>query len=566
MPALQLATIDWVVLVAYLIGIAALGLWIGRRVGDTENYFLGARRFNPWVMMGQSLGTGTHADMPVSLAGAVYGIGLSAIWYQWKNMFATPFYWLLAPLYRRMRRTTIAEVFEDRYGSWMGAVYMVFAMVYITINMASMLKGAAKVISQAVGGNVPVNEIVVAMTVIFILYSFVGGMVSTAWTNFFQGFLVLTLSFLLIPLGWSLVGGVRGMQATLPARYFTLATPAGIGFWFIFVLTINGLIGITSMPHVMGMVGTGRDENSCRIGFLYGTFVKRFCTMGWAMVGLMATAMLARGSFGVTSLREPEEAFGFVCRHVLFPGGVGLLIASVLATNMAGCSAFMVDSGALFTKSFYGRYLLPGRSDRHYLWVGRVGGLLMTAAGVLYALFLIERVLNSFLLTETIATYMGISVLGGIFWRRANRWGALAATLVAMATNFAVYAALGQRFDHWDPNVFFSALCAGVAAFVLVSLATPAEPAPQVRSFFRRLETPSQFDPGESDSPGERRQRELEAAERGEQLLLVHLFHPLRGAAGAGFWRAYRVDLAGFAKGWLVAVALVALAWLVFRV
>jgi Na+/proline symporter len=559
MPALQLAAIDWVVLAGYLIGIAALGVWIGRRVGDTENYFLGGRRFNKWIMIGQSLGTGTHADMPVSLAGAVYGIGLSAIWYQWKNMFATPFYWLLAPLYRRMRRTTIAEVFEDRYGAWMGAVYMVFAMIYITINMASMLKGAAKVISQAVGGNVPVNGIVVAMTAIFVLYSFIGGMVSTAWTNFYQGFLILTLSFLLIPLGWNLVGGMSGMQATLPANYFSLATPAGIGVWFIFVLTINGLIGITSMPHVMAMVATGRDETSCRMGFLYGTFVKRFCTMGWAMVGLMATAMLARGAFGVTSLKEPEEAFGFACRHLLFPGGVGLLIASVLATNMAGCSAFMVDSGALFTKSFYGRYLAPGRSDRHYLWVGRLGGLLMTLSGVLYALFLIDRVLNTFLLSETIATYMGISVLGGIFWRRANRWGALAATVVAMATNFAVYAAMGQRFDHWDPNVFFAALCAGVAAFVVVSLLTPAESASQVRSFFLRLETPSQFEVSETEPVDQ-----AQCSQRGEQLLLVNLFHPLRGAAGVGFWRAYRVDLSGFAKGWLVALALVALAWLVF--
>ncbi|MCX6637131.1 MAG: sodium:solute symporter family protein, partial [Acidobacteria bacterium] len=556
---------DWVVLIGYLVGIAALGIWIGRKVGDTEHYFLGARRFNKWIMIGQSLGAGTHADMPVSLAGAVYGIGVSGIWYQWKNMFATPFYWLLAPLYRRMRRTTIAEVFEDRYGAWMGAVYMLFAMGFLTINVASMLKGAAKVISQAVGGNVPVNEIVVAMTAIFMLYSFIGGMVSSAWTDFFQGFLILTLSFLLVPLGWNLVGGMDGMKAALAADRFSLATPGGIGGWFILMLTINGLIGITSMPHLMGMVATGKDENTCRIGFLYGTFVKRFCTLGWAMVGIMVAAMLAQGRFGVTSLKEPEEAFGFACRHLLFPGGVGLLIASVLATNMAGCSAYMVDAGALFAKSFYGRYFVRGRPDRHYLWVGRVGGLSITLAAVVYALFFIDRVLNSFLLTETMATYMGISVLGGIFWRRANRWGALAATVAAMTTNFAVYAAMGQRFDHWDPNVFLIALSAGVAGFVLVSLVTPPEASAQVASFFLRLETPSQFEVNQSESGDQVRGRQRDAAESGQQLLLVNLFHPLCGAAGAGFWRAYRVDLSGFAKGWLVALSLVVLAWLVFR-
>jgi len=565
MPTLHLAPIDWIVLIGYLAGIAALGIWIGRKVGDTEHYFMGARRFNKWIMIGQSFGTGTHADMPVSLAGAVSTIGVSGIWFQWKNMFATPFYWLLAPLYRRMRRTTMAEFFEDRYGSWMGAFYMAFAMIYFTINMASMLKGAAKVISQAVGGEVPVNGIVIAMTVIFMLYSFIGGMISTAWTELFQGFLIITLSFLLIPMGWNLVGGLDGMRAALPAGMFSLATPSGIGVWFIFMLTINGLIGITSQPHLMGMVATGRDEDTCRVGFLYGTFVKRFCTLGWAMVGLLVAAMLAQGRFGVSALKEPEEAFGFACRHLLFPGGVGLLIASVLATNMAGCSAYMVDAGALFSKSFYARYLAPGRPDAHYLLVGRIGGLLITSFGVVYALFFIDKVLNTFLLTETLATYVGISVLGGIFWRRATRWGALCGTVASMGTNFGVYAALGKRFDSWDPNVFLAALLAGIAAFIAASLLTRPEPAAQVTEFFRRLDTPSQYEVDNAASEEEDAQRRVESARAGQQLLLGNLFHPMRGAAGVGFFRAYRTDLKGFAQGWLVALSLVGLAWVVFR-
>lgn len=560
MPSLHLAPIDWAVLVAYLAGIAALGIWIGRRVGDTDHYFMGARRFNKWIMIGQSFASGTHADMPVSLAGAVSTIGLSGIWFQWKNMFATPFYWLLAPLYRRMRRTTIAEVFEDRYGAWMGAFYMVFAMIYFTINMASMLKGAAKVISMAAGGDIPVNAIVVAMTLIFMAYSFIGGMVSTAWTELFQGFLIIVLSFLLIPLGWNLAGGVDGMKQALQPSMLSLATPKGIGLWFIFMLTLNGLIGITSQPHLMAMIATGRDENTCRVGFLYGTFVKRFCTLGWTLVGLLVVTLIARGAFNGATLREPEEAFGFACRHLLFPGGVGLLIACVLATNMAGCSAFMVDAGALFSKSFYARYIAPNRPDRHYLAAGRAGGLLITSLGVVYALFFIDRVLNTFLLTETLATYVGISVLGGIFWRRATRWGACLGILAAFTANFSIYAALGRRLDSWDPNVFLAALLSGAAVFVLASLLTRPEPAAQLDTFFNRLQTPSHLEPGAQPQADV----EDEAARSGNQLLLVHLFHPLRGARGQGFLRAYRNDLTGFAQGWLVALALVAIAWLIF--
>ena len=43
--------------------------------------------------------------------------------------------------------------------------------------MGTMLKGAGKVIGQAVGGAVPVDTIVVAMTLVFVLYSFIGGLV-----------------------------------------------------------------------------------------------------------------------------------------------------------------------------------------------------------------------------------------------------------------------------------------------------------------------------------------------------------------------------------------------------
>jgi Na+/proline symporter len=438
---------------------------------------------------------------------------------------------------------------------------MVFALAFLTLNLASMLKGAAKVISQAAGGDLPVNAIVMAMTVAFLLYSFIGGQVATAWTELVQGFLIIVLSFLIIPLGWGLVGGISGIREALGAERLTLTAPEGIGPWFILMLTINGLIGITSQPHIMGMVATGKDEAACREGFLYGTFVKRFCTLGWALTGLVAAALLAKGTFGVTTLRDAEEAFGFACRHLLFPGGKGLLVACLLAANMAACSAYMVSAGALFTRNLYGRYLVRGRDDRHYLWAGRLSGLLITLLGVAYAVFLIDKVLNTFLLTETLATYVGIAVLGGIFWRRANRWGALAGVAAAVAANFAIYSWLGQRFDHWDPNVFLAALLAGAAVFVLVSLVTPPEPDAVLDDFFARLRTPSHIDPAAAQPE----EVEREAARRGEQLILLHLLDPRRGAADEPFWRAYRIDLGGFLLGWAIALGMVALAWLIVR-
>jgi Na+/proline symporter len=549
---MNIAPLDWTVLAVYLIVITGIGLFVGYRVRHSGEYFLGGRRFGPWLMIGQSFGVGTHAEMPVALAGAVYNVGASAIWYQWKNLFITPFYWIMAPVFRRIRRTTMAEFTEDRYGSWMGAIYIVFALCFFIINTGSMLKGAGKVISQATGGTVGVNEIVVAMTVMFILYSFVGGLVAAAWTDLFQGFLIIVLSFMLIPLGWSVVGGLDGMKASLEPFRFSLATPSGVGPWVITMLTVNGLVGIMAQPHMLAAVGTGQDERTCRVGMLFGNFVKRVCTVGWALVGLIVAALIAQGRADAAMLGDPENAFGFACRQLLFPGALGLMIASILAANMSTCSAFLVDSGALFTEGLYRRRLAPNRPDRHYLWIGRISGFAITMLGVLYAVFLIQSVLYTFLLTETLATFVGISVLGGVLWQRANRWGALASLLGALATNFLLYSLTGQRLDHWDANVFLAALLVGGVALVVVSLLSRPEPVESIQSFFGRLQTSSD-------------EASLKAGPTDDRpLLLVNVLRLRRAAAGRG-WRAYREDLGGFALGWVMVLVLVAATALFLR-
>jgi Na+/proline symporter len=332
---------------------------------------------------------------------------------------------------------------------------------------------------------------------------------------------------------------------------------------------------------MIAAVGTGKDERACRIGFFYGNYIKRFCTAGWALLGLMVAAMVVKGTFGATSLGDPEDAFGFACGHLLFSGARGLLIACVLAATMSTCSAFLVDCGALFTKGFYSKHLMPGKSDLHYLWVGRTSGLVITMVGVLYALFLVKVVLYSFLLTESLSTFMGICIVGGIIWRRANRWGALVSVSTALGVNFIMYAVQKQRFDYWDPAVFSFALTAGILSLVVVSLFTPPEPQSGVASFFARLQTPSDVYRPETETlsssahvenkdgmewEGRSDQPSIEHAERGQQLLLVNLLNLRRATCGINFFRAYRVDLSGLAIGLSLALALVAVVWMLLRI
>jgi hypothetical protein len=204
--------------------------------------------------------------------------------------------------------------------------------------------------------------------------------------------------------------------------------------------------------------------------------------------------------------------------------------------------------------------------DKHYLLVGRISSLGITLLGAWYAVFLVSRVLYSFLLTESLATFLGISLLGGIIWPRANRWGAMASLVVSVGVNFTLYFVRGQRLDQWEPGVFLTALVSGIVALVVVSLLTQSEPDSAVRSFFGNLQTSSDGDisvfPAGAGLPVNAPR--MDTAASGQQLLVVNLLHLKRGAASNGFFSAYREDLSGFVLGSDLAIGMVVLVWLLF--
>jgi Na+/proline symporter len=551
-----LTSLDKTVLVGYFVAITVMGLWVARKVKTSGGYFLGDRKLRWWIMVGQAFGTGTHAEQPVAQAGACFEAGFGTIWYQWKNMLITPFYWFLAPWYRRSERTTIGEIIEDRYGRKLALVYAVFAIAFFVFNQGAMLKGAGKVISIAVGAEViSSNGVVVLMTVAFVAYSFFGGLVASAYTDFAQSFLIIVLSFMMIPAGLSQVGGFTGLRASLPPDFFNLYSAAtGLDAFTIAMLSLNGLVGIVAQPHMLSMAGTGNTERAGRVGQTYGSLVKRVCTIGWALTGLLVAALTVQQGL---QIHDREAAFGIACRHFLAPGMTGLMIACVLAANMSTCSNFMVNTGALFTRNLYRQYLNPLATDRQLLLMGRLSGLILTLSGVLFAL-IVERVLDAFLFTETIAAFMGIMFFGGILWKRANRYGAWGATLFS----FLVYYVLNYLAVHelklvykWEAIPFAWAMLSGFLALVVFSLLTRPEDSQRIEQFFDGMRRSSD----ESDhNPDGTRQL---ASEVGKDLILMDLPGWFCSHRWKGFPRRYLEDLVGFVLAWFVVILLILLAW-----
>ncbi len=551
--------LDILIVVGYFVGITGYGLWLTKKIKNSDGYFRGERSFNKWIMMGQAFGAGTQAENFVAQTGASFQMGFASIWYQWKNMVITPFYWLLAPWYRRSEKTTVGEIVESRYGKKMALFYSTFAILFFTFGQGAMLKGAGKVIAVATDNMISPDGVIIGMTAAFIIYSFFGGMVASAYATFIQSFMIIILSVMLIPMGLTEVGGFAGMRASLPDNFFDLYNAStGVTLFTIVMLAVNGVIGITAQPHMVSMCATGKTERDGRIGQTYGSFVKRTVTIGWSVTGLIVAALIVQSG---QSLTDPEMAFGYATRVLLFPGLTGLMVASILAANMSSASNSMVNTGALFAKNFYQEFINTNPTDKQLLLMGRISSLVLTLAGVAFA-FYVDSVLHAFLFIETIAAFMGIMVFGGVLWKRANRYGAFvgvtAAFVVYYILNYQASGKLEIVYD-WLPDLFGWAMLAGFAFFFIVSLLTKPEDSKRIDEFFENLERLSDEDKMENG-------KKPLASKYGQELILVDSSTWFTKKRWENFWQRYSEDVSGFFYAWVFVGGLILLAWGIMQI
>jgi Na+/proline symporter len=238
------------------------------------------------------------------------------------------------------------------------------------------------------------------------------------------------------------------------------------------------------------------------------------------------------------------------------------MLSAIVAANMSACSNFMVNTGALFTRNFYKKYINPDATDRTLLSMGRYSGLCLAILGVLFALS-IKNVLHGFLFTETLAAFMGIMFLGGLIWKRANRYGAGAAVLVSLSVYYIVnYLTTGKVMlvYTWKPGPFGIAMLSGFITFWLVSIVTKPEDRHQIEAFFDNMRRKS--DAAENGPDGKKPLASL----TGDDLLLLDIPGYRNKERRKDFFRRYREDLVGFALSWLVVGLLILVAWGILQI
>ncbi len=524
---LGLTWIDWLVLFVYLIGVTFLGVMAYRKVKDMDDFFMGGRRFGKVLMMFFAFGAGTSSEQATAVVAGTWRAGLAGIWWQFLWLWATPFYWLIAPLLRRMRALTTSDFFEARFHSSTAALYACYGIIMAIAFIAGSLFAAGKMTNALTGGeltkvaeqldlrivpkvNAPKWEDrgntnaqkqalawyplegyqigILFITVLFVVYGMAGGLGAAVMTDFVQGILTITFSFLLLPWVFAKIGGLHALRenADLKDGMFDLFSrpeiaqilgKEPISVFYVVMLSLTALAGIIAQPHIMGICGAGKTEFEGRFGFTVGNFIKRICTVAWTFTGLACIVwylgdqspialpaeddparttkiaefemLKARSDPGYLDLDDAQkqsldsfdrqfadELFGRAAYDILpdvAPGLVGLLLASLLAAMMSSCDAQMIVGSGLFTENIYKRYFRQGCSQAHYVRVGRLAAL----AIVLVALILgttFTDVIDAIKVIIKTPAAIGISVWIGLVWRRWTSAAVWISSIVAYTT------------------------------------------------------------------------------------------------------------------------------------
>lgn len=434
--------IDFIVLIAYFVAMILIGLWSMRRVKDQEDYFMGGRGFGKLLQTFAAFGAGTGAHEPVQVGRTGWTSGLSGVWSALMWLFVTPIYWITGVWYRRMRHLTLGDWFVERYDSrGLGLAYTLFAIIFYMFYLSTMFSAIAKFAVPLLGfemiGGVDIKYVLVpSIAVIVILYGVLGGLAAAYYTDLIQGIFIILLSILLIPFGLlalvnqfgdpstqGIVDGFHIMHERVSDDYFNLFSGPSAGEFplpYIVSLTLLAVIGIVVQPHFIATGGgSAKSEIEARVGLVTGNFLKRLCTVGWALTALISLALLA-GNAEIAS--DPDRVWGVAAREILGPlnlGLVGLMLACLMAAMMSSADTYMIVTSGLVTRNVYSAFINKHADEKTCLRVARGTGLLIIIGASVVSLSKGD-VFAQFKLAMELPILFAAPFWIGMFWRKAN--------------------------------------------------------------------------------------------------------------------------------------------------
>ena len=423
--------IHLILLVAYSILLTAAGLWIGRLVRGSGDFFVAGRGLTTPLLFSTVLAANIGAGTTVGAAGLAYHQGLSAWWWNGSAAIGSLIlaFWIGPRIWRLASDQgfyTAGDYLEFRYNaSVRGITASLIWVGTLAILAAQLLAGAA--VLNVVAGLSKTNGIMIG-AVAMMVYFIAGGLLSSAWVNLLQ--LIVLVGGLLIAMPL-LYFGVGGSEA-----FSTMATPHP-EYWNILYSTGSGMSGwaMVAMLTPAFIVSPGLLQKA------YGAKDAGVVRRG---IGLQAGAQMLFAFipvfFGLAARAAnlEIESQNMVLPAVLaseLPVFLGALaLAAVFSAEVSTCDAILFMLSTSLSKDLYKRFVHPAADDRRLLLVARLAAVAGGIGGVIIAIQLetIVQALSIFYSLLGVAFF--VPVIGGLYVKRAGPVEALASMAAGIGT------------------------------------------------------------------------------------------------------------------------------------
>jgi len=493
-------TLDYAIIVAYLVILAVIGLALARRAGQSsEHYFLGGRTM-PWWALGAS-GMASNLDVAgtMTLVALLYVYGVQGVFIELRGGVVLPIAVFLAFMgkwHRRSAVMTTAEWMLLRFGagSQGRAARLTAALTYLVITVAMTVfffTAGGKFLAEFLPFSA--LQCTIGMAVVAFGYTLIGGLYGVVWTDVFQAGIIGGAGVYL-----SIVAAQQVSPALLEAwpgakfnqflPHWTLPASTGYGAfgWFLCVWAFKGVLeglgGSGGSAYMAQRYYAARTDVECqKIGMLW-TILFAF---RWPMV--LGFAVLAvRLGINASSPADAERVLPLVLQSDFFPTGIrGLMIAALLAASMSTFDS-TVNAGASYVVRDLYEPWRPRAGQRELVWVGYVASALIVIAGLVIALLAGSSVLGVWV-NIVMLLFPAFLVPFALrwYWARFNGAGFASGVLVGFAAAVLFHFFRPAGWNEAQPFLAISA-CSLVAS-IIATFVTASVPPAQLETFYARV-------------------------------------------------------------------------------
>jgi solute:Na+ symporter, SSS family len=441
--------LDWTIIALYFGIIAGIAIWCSRRLKNTADYFLAGRNAGFFLIGASIFSSNIGSEHVVGLAGQGATTGLAmAHWelHAWVLFFLA---YLFVPFYYKSGVFTIPEYLEKRFSPKARWILSIVSLVAYVFTKVSVTVYAGALVFEALLPNTfgsPENAFWIGafLTVILTgIYTIVGGMRAVMYTEAPQAVLMVVGSCFVSIIGLRMLGGWGELieMAKPHAEQFALWRPlSDPGFPWLGVVIASPIIGIwywCTDQYIVQRTLAAKNLKEARRGALVGGLFKVTPVLIFLIPGLIGWALNEKGLIHIpmklladgTSVINGDMVFPTLVTQLLPSGLRGLIVACLLAALMSSLASLFNSSASLFTVDIYEK-LRPGRTQEHYVWIGRIATAVTVGLGILWipvmykvsggGLYQYLQNVQGFLAPPITAVF----VLG-LFWKRINSYGAV---------------------------------------------------------------------------------------------------------------------------------------------